>query len=74
MANLQSSYQLIQNFEDCLTEKGLTFEVCFESILGIKNVADAAITKEELILCFDLMGFEYKESGADLSTFMISMC
>ena len=56
---------MIGNFGDCLAEKGISFEVCFEQILGIKNVDDAEITKDQLKHCFQLMGFDGAHNKID---------
>jgi len=59
MRVLHERDDVIRNFGNALTEKGLTFQVCFEQILGITNAADAEISQDQLEQCFQLMGFAY---------------
>ena len=72
MKDLQDRDQLISSFIDTLTEKGLTFTMCFEEILHYKT-RDAEITKDELIQCFHVIGFEYQIYDPNLDVFMRTM-
>lgn len=44
--------EILINFENALNEKGLTPQMIFETILGLKNLRDATIDREEVKVCF----------------------
>lgn len=49
---------VVRDLAASILEKGYTYRLLFESILGIRNIETATISEEQLEQCFQLLDFE----------------
>jgi hypothetical protein len=57
MLTLSQRDEVIINFGSCMAERGLDYEMVFQTILGFKNVSNAEMDRNQFTLCFQLLNF-----------------
>jgi hypothetical protein len=57
MLALSQRDEVIINFGACMAERGLDYEMVFQTILGFNNVSNAEMDRNQFMLCFQLLDF-----------------
>ena len=56
---------MVRELANAIVEKGYTYELVFESIIGIRNIGSATIDRGQLQECLNLMDFKIEETRFD---------
>ena len=57
--------EVLHDLASSMLEKGFTYNLVFEQILGIRNIENAAIRKKELQECFHVLDFKLEPEAFD---------